>query len=428
MATNGHAEPMARNVRRIGHLDLPGGGQVVVQDGYAYVGHMRPPHGTSIIDVRDPKNPRVASQIMLPDDHSHSHKARVAGDVLIVNVERDNRHFLKQGDRLPELRAELAAKLGRPADDSELAAEIGVEPADIAVLDAARERGYSDGGFRLYDIADKANPRLIHHQLTGGIGVHRFDMDERYAYISTEMEGYVGNILVVYDIADPARPQEISRWHMPGQHVAAGEVPHWPGQQNRLHHALRVGDEFWAAVWHAGIRVLDASDITSLREIGAYDYHPPFPEPTHTVLPFINPIGGRRIAIAIDEEHATPVGQPHAFMWVLDVTDLSAIQPLSTFTMSESASPWGDSRSGRFGAHQFQEHLDSTLVFATWFAGGLRIVDVADPMLPAEVGHYIPEPVAGTPAPQSNDVDVGPDGLIYLIDRINGFDILEFEG
>ena len=55
-----------------------------------------------------------------------------------------------------------------------------------------------------------------------GVGVHRFDMDENYAYISTEMEGYVGNILVIYDLADPVRPAEVSRWHMPGQHLAGG--------------------------------------------------------------------------------------------------------------------------------------------------------------------------------------------------------------
>jgi hypothetical protein len=34
--------PLARNVRRIGHLDLPGGGQVVVQGNHAIVGHMKP--------------------------------------------------------------------------------------------------------------------------------------------------------------------------------------------------------------------------------------------------------------------------------------------------------------------------------------------------------------------------------------------------
>ena len=31
---------LARNVRRIGHLDLPGAGQVTVAGHYAYVGHI----------------------------------------------------------------------------------------------------------------------------------------------------------------------------------------------------------------------------------------------------------------------------------------------------------------------------------------------------------------------------------------------------
>jgi hypothetical protein len=44
---------MARNVRRVGHLDLPGAGQVTVADGYAYVGHIQNKQGlgTSIIDI-----------------------------------------------------------------------------------------------------------------------------------------------------------------------------------------------------------------------------------------------------------------------------------------------------------------------------------------------------------------------------------------
>ena len=419
---------LAHKVKRIGHLDIPGGGQIVVDGAYAYIGHMNPPYGTSIIDVSDPSAPRIVSQIMLETNASHTHKVRVAGDLMIVNVERDNRHFLRKGDRIPDLRGMLSMHLGREASNAEVARELEVEPEDIAILDAARENGYHEGGFRLYDIADKANPKLIHHQLTGGIGVHRFDMDEKHAYISTEMEGYVGNILVVYDLADPAAPREVSRWHMPGQHIAAGESPVRGSPTPRLHHALRVGDEFWAAVWQGGLRVIDASDIADLKTIGEFNYHPPVPEPTHTVLPLPTNIGGKRIAVAIDEEHEKPVGQPHAFMSVLDVTDLTDIKALSTYHVGETASPWGDGKGGRFGAHQFQEHLDSTLVFATWFAGGLRVVDVSNPMLPRERGFFIPEPVGEATAPQSNDVDVGPDGLIYLLDRINGFDILEFGG
>jgi hypothetical protein len=418
------APDLARNVRRLGHLALPGGGQVVVDGRYAYIGHMDPPHGTTIVDVSDPRNPRVVASLTLPDNHSHTHKVRVVGDVMITNVEMNRRHFLRKGERLPELRSQLRASLGRAPTDAELAAELRVKPGDIPVLDEARERGYRDGGFRIYDVSDRANPRLLHHERTFGFGTHRFDMDERYAYISTEMEGFVGNILVIYDIRDPARPEEVSRWWMPGQHVAGGETPTWKGYGNRLHHAMRSGDELWAAVWQAGIRVIDVSDITRPRTIAEHNYHPPIPEPTHTVMPVSVPVAGRRLAVAVDEEHEHVRGQPHGFIWVFDVTDLNRFQPLSTFHVGELDSPW--SRTGRFGAHQFQEHLDDTLVYATWFSGGLRIIDIKDPFLPEEVGHFIPEPVGGQASPQSNDVDVDGRGLIYLIDRNVGFDILEF--
>ncbi|WP_193368449.1 RNA polymerase subunit sigma-70 [Pelagibius marinus] len=418
---------LARNLKRVGHLDLPGGGQVVVQDGFAYIGHMKPPFGTSIVDVRDPKNPRVTAQIMLADNFSHTHKVRVAGDLMVTNVEQNRRHFLRKGQRLPELRAVLTAELGRPPEDAEVAAQLGVEPAQVAELDAARARGYDEGGFKVWDISDKARPRELVHRRTFGFGSHRFDMDADYAYISTEMEGYLGNILVIYDLKDPADPQEVSRWHMPGQHIAAGEKPTWQGYKNRLHHALRVGDEMWASVWHAGFRVLDVSDITRPRTVASHDYHPPFPEPTHTILPVAGTVAGRRIAVAVDEEHDHVAGRLHAFLWVFDVTDFDNITALSAFDVSELDSPWARSP-GRFGAHQFREKLDEPLVYATWFAGGLRVIDVSDPFAPRETAHFIPEPRAKEPSPQSNDVDVDEHGLIYLIDRNCGFDILEMTG
>ncbi len=415
---------LSRNLRRIGHLDIPGGGQIVVDGDTAYIGHMKPPHGTSIVDVSDPAKPRVVASIEPPSPHSHTHKVRVVGDLMFTNVEQNDRHFLRQADALPDIRGELAAALGRAPSSAEVAAEAGVAEDDVATLDAARARGYDEGGFRIFDISDKANPKLIIHQKTHGFGVHRFDVDANYAYLSTEMAGYIGNILVIYDLADPARPQEVSRWWMPGQHLAGGETPSWRGYKNRLHHALRVGDELWAAVWHAGFRVLDVSDITQPRCVASHDYHPPFPEPTHTVMPLAERIGGRRIAVAVDEEHEYRRGNLHGFMWVFDVTDYDDIKALSAFDVSEMDSPWSRAP-GRFGAHQFREKMDGTLVYATWFSGGLRVVDLADPFQPNEVAHFIPEPLAGEACPQSNDVDLDGRGLIYLLDRDRGLDILE---
>ena len=420
------AAQLARNVRRLSRLEIPGGGQVRVQGNYAYIGHMKPPHGTTIVDVSDPKHPRVLATQMLPDAYSHTHKVRVAGDIMITNVEMNNRHLLRRGaERLPAAEVKLCAALDRKPTDAELAAEIKLKPDDIALVREGMQRGYADGGFRVWDISDRSRPRLLVHQKTFGFGVHRFDMDERYAYISTEMEGYVGNILVIYDLRRPERPEEVARWWMPGQHVAGGEKPSWSGYKNRLHHALRSGNQLWAAVWHAGLRVIDICDIRKPRTIGSYDYHPPFPEPTHTVLRVPFPVAGRQVAVVIDEEHDHVPGRLHAGLWVFDVGDVERIRPLSMFHMSELDSPW--SRVGRFGAHQFQEHMADTLVYATWFAGGLRIIDIADPTQPREVGHYIPEPSSGQASPQSNDVDVDPRGLIYLLDRNQGLDILEYQ-
>ena len=429
------AAELARNVRRIGHLDLMGAGQVTVAGNYAYIGHITNQEGlgTTILDVSDPARPRPVSTIMLDDPHSHSHKARVAGDVMIVNSERNNTGIGRKAEQLPGLRARLGELLGRPPTAAELAEKLGLAEADIPLIEAAAANGYRGGGFKLYDVSDRTRPRLIAFQRTGGIGVHRFDMDARYAYISTEMPGYVGNILVIYDIRDPERPSEVSRWWLPGQHVAGGEVPSWPGRQNRLHHALRFGDRLFAGVWHGGLRVIDVADIAKPRTIGAYNYHPPFPEPTHTVMPVPAGAGGRQTMLAIDEEDQfygaaeaeARRGRPHAALWTFDVTDWQKVQPLAMFEVSELDSPYSRTPGGRFGAHQFAERMHGSLVYCAWFSGGLRVVDVADPRAPREVASFIPEPRGGRPSPQSNDVEIDDRSLIYLADRNIGLDILE---
>ncbi len=51
--------PLAHRMKRLGHLDLPGAGQVVVQGHHAFLGHMDPPHGTTIVDVSDPARSRA---------------------------------------------------------------------------------------------------------------------------------------------------------------------------------------------------------------------------------------------------------------------------------------------------------------------------------------------------------------------------------
>ncbi len=418
--------PVAKNFKPISRLDIPGGGQVTVVGDYAYIAHMDPPHGTSIVDVSDPRHPKVVSTISLESGKSHSHKARVVqDDIMIVNSERLRRGFFRRAHQAADARAHLTTTLKREPTDAEIAHEIGTDPVEIPTLAEAAGEPYDEAGFRVFDISDRAKPRQIAFHKTGGEGAHRFDVDDTYAYISTGMDGFAGNILVNYDITDPARPEEVSRWWIPGQNLAGGETPSWSGARNQLHHAMRLGDELWAGCWYGGFAAIDISDIRNPKTLGSFDTHPTFKPPTHTAMKVPFPVAGRDIALVMDEEVERFPGQAPAFLWIFDVSDLDDFKPLSTFHVSEADCPL--SRAGRrFGAHQYQEHIDDTVIFATWFSGGLRVIDFSDPTLPQETGHFIPEPASGQPNAQTNDVEVAADGLVYILDRFQGLDIVEY--
>jgi hypothetical protein len=373
------------NVRHLCRMELPGGGQIVIQGQYAFVGHQHGPEGTTILDISDPRNPKVVSQLMTSHPMSHSHKVRVVGDLMAVNSE--------------------------------------IEPGK------GDKRAYPDGGFRLYDVKDKANPRLITFVKTHARGVHRFDIDESYAYISTEMEGFVGNILVIYDIRNPAKPVEVSRWWMPGQNVAAGEPPHPRGSDHSLHHAMRCGSEMYAGCWFSGISIIDVSDITRPRTLARHEYDPPHPEPTHTFLKVPFRIRGRSIAVSTEEERpkrGVDIGKPHAPLRTWDVTDPTRPAILCTYQLDEAAQPYhGDAV--RFGTHQLREIVDpDCMLYVTWFAAGLRMIDISDPAKPQEKGYFIPQPTAGKTTPWTNDVAKDARGLIFVTDKSCGLDVIEF--
>ncbi|MGH7828656.1 MAG: sigma-70 domain-containing protein [Candidatus Binatia bacterium] len=420
---------VAWNVKRIGHLDIPGGGQVVVQGRTAYVGHIDPPHGTSIVDVSDLAKPKILSTLEMPPDN-HSHKVRVSGDIMLINNEAYRRHQMWAGTKLPAAKAKLEKDLGRAPTEAELAAALNYRPEDIpALLKAATER-YDSGGLRIYDVSDPRKPREISFFKTADIGVHRFDFDGRYAYISTRMEGYHGNIVVIVDLRNPAKPEEVSRWWLPGQWIAGGEEPCWGDARWECHHPLRFGNRLYVSYHWAGIIILDISDITKPRMISHYNYHPPVVCSTHTYARVPFRLAGKDVAVVTDEEpgRARP-GHIPGFMWLFDVTDETNPKPLSAYFMSEEDTPWKRAEhGGRFGAHQCHERTTDSLVYVTWFRGGLRIVDIADPAKPKEAGCFIPTPGKGQKTVQSNDVFVDDRGMIYLVDRLNGLDILEYKG
>jgi hypothetical protein len=127
---------LARNVRRIGHLDLPGAGQVTVAGNYAYVGHIpnKDNLGTSIVDISDPNNPQLVATVTLDDPASHSHKVRVAGGLMVVNHERNPTPVGRRAEQLPGVRRELRETLGREPSRAELAQKLSVTETDLVTI------------------------------------------------------------------------------------------------------------------------------------------------------------------------------------------------------------------------------------------------------------------------------------------------------
>jgi hypothetical protein len=384
---------MGSSYKHLARLEIPGGGQVVVAGGYAYLGHMRPPHGTSIVDVQDPRRPRVVGAVELPE-HTHSHKVRVMGDVMLVNQEINR----------PEPRMAVVGNAAQKVNDEER---------------AAIESGFQ-GGLRIYDISDRTRPRSIGLYPSGG--VHRFDSDDRYAYISSREEGFLGDIVVILDLKDPTRPERVGRWWMPGQWIAGGETPAWPGRRHRCHHPLRMGDRLYVSYWHGGFVILDISDMTRPQYVSGLDWSPPYPCPTHTALPIPQTIMGRRVLFVADEEVADRLSpSPNAFVWIVDITDEKHPVPISTYRVPHDK-PFDNEC--WFGAHQPQEVVDGNILSVTWFAGGLRAIDISDIYRPVEVDFFMPKPAQGIV--QSNDVFYEKErGLVYVYDRHQGLDILE---
>jgi hypothetical protein len=363
-------------MRSVGYFDCPGGGQVVVDGDTAFVAHMRAPAGTTIVDVSDPRRPRQLAHLTVPPG-THSHKVRAANGVMLVNRE--------------------------------------AHPADAPAADGRY-------GLGIYDVSDPARPREITFWRSGGSGIHRFTFDGRYAYLSPEMDGYLGNIVVILDLADPARPEEAGRWWMPGQWTAGGETPAWRGRAHRCHHPIRLGNRLYVSYWHGGFVILDIEDMHKPRHLSGLDWSPPFPWPTHTALPIPFPIRGQRLLLVADEDVARPSDARPSFLWIVDITDETRPVPFASFQVAEED---GSAQPPYTGCHQPVETVTGTEIPVAWFAHGLRIVDIADPHAPREVASFMPPVPEGAPRVCSNDVTVDRRGLIYLIDRQRGLHIVE---
>jgi hypothetical protein len=408
----------ARNMRLVGYCDQggrPDGVQVMVHRGHAYVGHMFS-KGFSVIDVRDPKNPRAAAYIAAPPGTWNIH-LQTHDDLLLVINAKDMFAAAEFADEHAYYRGQLGTVVG--------------------TAQATNTARNWTAGLAVYDISQPASPRRIGFMPVEGGGIHRiWYVGGRWAYVSALLDGFTDYIFLTVDMTDPAQPRVAGRYWIPGMNLAAGETPGWPGNRRYgLHHATVHGDTAYAAWRDAGMVVIDVADRAEPKLVVHRNWSPPFGGGTHNCLP----LPDRQLLVVLDEAVLDHQEDGLKLIWVFDNRDRA--NPVSIATFPTPAETDYAAKGGHFGPHNIHENrpgslVSSQLIFATYQNAGVRVFDIRDQFRPNEVGAWVPPVPARmmdqrpnrAQVIQSADVFVDKGGLIYSTDYNAGLFILEFGG
>ena len=360
-------------IREVAWLDMAGGGRVVLDGDHAYHRpHAAAARGSSVIDVKDPANPKVAASIDIPPGC-------------------------------------IRTRCGCPTASCETASARAAtsQPTEDFV------------GLRIFDVSKPGAPRDICHWQCAGSGVTPFHL--RRPPLRPHLDRAGG--LCRHHRHDP-RP--------PGPDEAAGgrplvdgrpvdrrrRTPGWKAKNCRCRGPIRRGDRLYVSYWYGGGVILDISGLTKPRLISGLDWSPPFGWPTHSLVPIDVPIAGHRWMLVADE-HVQPLDpalspQLPAMIWMVNITDETRPVPVSCFQLPELV---GIETPLMTACHQPVETIVGNEVPAAWFANGLRVLDISNPLSMKQAAWWMPDVPPGEKRVSSNDVYVDHRGLIYLIDR-----------
>lgn len=400
----------------------------------AYIGHhggkMRNPltgadedNGTSILDVTDPRAPRLLAHI--PGEPGQGE----TGGAQMVRV--------CDGATLPK------------ADKSK-----------TYLL-----RPYGNAAHEIWDVTNPEKPALLTTVVKGLKGTHKnwWECDSGIAYLVSGLDGWrTRRMTQVFDLSDPAKPRHIRDFGLAGQQPgASGSAP------TELHGPISTGPKgnriyFGYGTNKAGVlQIVDREKLLNgpkeptdanlnYPQVGRLEL-PPYIG-AHTTFPILgmdvaefakDKAGARRdFVLIVNESLVNECAEARQMVWMADVTAESRPFNVSAWTVPEASGNFC-ARGGRFGAHSSNENMTpiyyKRVVFVAFFNAGVRAIDIRDPLAIREIGYYIPAVTEKTDkrcvgercktAIQTNNVDVDDRGYVYIVDRANtGLHILELSG
>ncbi|TAK81681.1 MAG: hypothetical protein EPO20_25205 [Betaproteobacteria bacterium] len=357
-----------------------------------WLAHESAPKNFTAVDVTDPRAPKVIVQTDLPHAQMRSNSLEVAGDLMAVAYQ---------------------------------VTKFGMQPA----------------GFELFDISVPERPRSISffdasgphsrgcHQLwfVDGSTVHMACADPELKPRNPKDD----QVYRIVDVSNPAKPQAAGRWHLAGT-MDGDDAPPPARLAPRFDAGFRAHntnvyperpDRCYLGYLDGGIMVLDISERSRPKLVSRWCNSPPYNGFAHTVLPLFD----RGLMVVSDESVKDNAEDWPKLVWLLDARDERHLVSIATLPM-----PPVDafrSRGGRFGAHNLHENppvpgawKSDKIVLGTFFNGGVRAYDIADPYAPREIAYFVPPAPEGSSvgAVQINDVFIDDRGVVFTVDRHAG--------
>jgi hypothetical protein len=367
--------PRTWNTELVGHLNPGRGfnGDVWVHRSTAYLGAWGtfgrcPVHGVRAIDVTDSARPRLASRF--------ARFARTTSeDVWVGHV-------------------------ATPAFTGDLAA--------VGIQRCGSGSGAGFRGLALYDVTTPSAPRPLGRLHSGARtrGVHELSVVQRadgrvLALTSVphslfETGRRRGDVRIV-DVSDPRRPRELADWDFRRDGPRADRRPLVArrGEHEILAHSVFPfdrGRKAYVSHWDAGEVFLDLADPARPRYLGRTAYPTGAHGNAHSA--WFSP--DERLFVQNDEVgdfyHLGQERSAWGFQRIFDTTNPARPVPLGTFA-TESSVPGRDGRRRRDGFYSVHNNvIVGDVEVVSWYSDGVRIVSLADPRRPREIGYFVPPP------------------------------------
>ena len=300
-------------------------------------------------------------------------------------------------------------------------------------------------GLQLFDVTDPANPsqvsRLstgcctrglheleVEHHANGGIYVYATVPTSRYADEETT-SGYRDELgrgdFRMIDVTNPAAPKAVSNWGVqdePGLVEQIGPGQGCDADPNYGHGAEPSGDgtTVFLAYWDAGFIALDVSDPADPTYLRRAAFEANEDGDAHSSMYD----DARGLLFSADEDFCKSSGpgieKGYGYLRVWDYWNPAGPVQIGEFRGPSAFGTYAVG-SGDYTIHN--PFLVGTDVYASWYSGGIRVIDASNPRAMREIAHWVP-PASQNPVKPSQRGTLSQTPQVWgvYVERMNGVD------